>query len=481
MRVTSHCANHPSKEAGSRCTSCRKWLCDDCLNRYGARVYCGRRCQIVGSLRATPEAAITAARRPVHAVWAIAVASTASAILLWAVGLKVAELVEVNRGLGVATRSEGAEVSGELAVDGDSLKIEVRGEPGVRVLVVADEQPLRILTLDNHGRAEMDDLELEIGQHAIRLVPLSGAPFDLEAPLLPTMTPTSSPTSTATKTVAATAKRTPRQSTTPVIRTSSIGVAAGPTPASAPPVLQLVHDAGPRIAITFDGNASSNRTAELLDLLQRHELKVTLFVTGQFIERYPAIVRRAVLEGHEIGNHSYSHPHLTTYAENKRHRLLPGVTRRSFQNSLRKTEQAFRAATGRPMQPLWRAPFGEENRLLRGWALELGYLHVRWSSLQGESLDSRDWIADEHSSLYQSSSTIMERLLGFPELEGGIILMHLATERSEPPWAKLPEFLEALEDRGLEPTQVTRLLESSRTWRPWLERAQERHRQVHGD
>ena len=133
------------------------------------------------------------------------------------------------------------------------------------------------------------------------------------------------------------------------------------------------------------------------------------------------------------------------------------------------------------MQPLWRAPFGEENRLLRGWALELGYLHVRWSSLQGESLDSRDWIADEHSSLYQSSSTIMERLLGFPELEGGIILMHLATERSEPPWAKLPEFLEALEDRGLEPDRVTRLLESSNTWRPWLERARKQHRETFGD
>jgi peptidoglycan/xylan/chitin deacetylase (PgdA/CDA1 family) len=420
------------------------------------------------------------ARRPIHAAWAIAVTAGASAILLWAVGVKVAELVEVHRDLGVATRTAGAEISGELTVDGDSMNLEIYGEPGIRVLVAADEQPLRILELDNNGRAEIDDLELDVGHRTIRLVPLSGAPYDLEAPPRPKMKATSVPTSPATTFAAATAKRTPRPSNTPSVRPSSMGAAVGPTPAAAPPVLQLVHDAGPRIAITFDGNASSNRTAELLDLLRRHQLKVTLFVTGEFIEQYPAIVRRAVLAGHEIGNHTYSHPHLTTYAENSRHRLLPGVTRRSFQNSLRQTEQAFRAATGRAMQPLWRAPFGEENRLLRGWALELGYLHVRWSSLQGESLDSRDWIADEHSSLYQSSSTTMERLLGFPRLEGGIILMHLATERSEAPWAKLPEFLEALEDRGLEPTQVTRLLESSRTWRPWLQRARKRHREVHG-
>jgi len=480
MRVTSNCVNHPSKEAGSRCRSCSKWLCDDCLNRYGARIYCGRRCQIMGALKSSPAAAIAAAKKPVHAAWAIAVAAGCSAILLTAVGLMVAELVEVNRGLGVGSTVGETKISGAITVDGDRLQIEVRGEPGVQVLVVADERPLRILTLSDKGRAELDDLELEFGRQAIRLVPLSGSPIDLETSHLPTMTAASSPTSTVSETAAATATRTSRPSTMPEIRDSTIGAAAGPTPAAAPPVLQLVHDAGARIAITFDGNASSNRTAELLDLLHRHDLKVTLFVTGQFIERYPEIVRRAVLAGHEIGNHTYSHPHLTTYAKNRNHRLLPGVTRRSFQSDLRRTEAAFRAATGNAMQPLWRAPFGEENRLLRGWALEMGYLHVRWSSLQGESLDSRDWIADEHSSLYQSSSTIMERLLGFPELEGGIILMHLATERKEPPWSELPLFLETLEDRGLEPTQVTRLLESSRTWRPWLHQARKRHQEVYG-
>jgi peptidoglycan/xylan/chitin deacetylase (PgdA/CDA1 family) len=248
----------------------------------------------------------------------------------------------------------------------------------------------------------------------------------------------------------------------------------------APPVLQLVHDAGPRIAITFDGNASSNRTAELLDLLQRYELKVTIFVTGRFIERYPTIVRRAVLSGHEIGNHTYSHPHLTTYEKDRRQRLLPEVTRQWFHRELQRTEDAFAKATGHAMQPLWRAPYGEENRILRGWALEKGYLHVRWSSLEGKSLDSHDWVADEHSFLYKSSRRIMERLLQFPKLEGGIILMHMSTEREEPPWKELPVFLDALEQRGLEPTTVTRLLEDSPTWSRWLRRARENHREING-
>jgi peptidoglycan/xylan/chitin deacetylase (PgdA/CDA1 family) len=219
----------------------------------------------------------------------------------------------------------------------------------------------------------------------------------------------------------------------------------------------------------------------LLDLLQQHDLEVTIFVTGRFIERYPSIIRRAVLSGHEIGNHTYSHPHLTTYAKDRRHRLLPGITKESFQRELKRTEQAYAKATGHAMRPLWRSPYGEENRVLRGWALEMGYLHVRWSSLEGKTLDSHDWVADEHSSLYKSSRKIMERLLQFPKLEGGIILMHMATEREEPPWQEMPLFLDALEKRGVEPTTVTQLLEASPSWSKWLRRAEERHRQVNGD
>ncbi len=111
------------------------------------------------------------------------------------------------------------------------------------------------------------------------------------------------------------------------------------------------------------------------------------------------------------------------------------------------------------MAPLWRAPYGEENSTLRGWALELGYLHVRWSSLEGASLDARDWVADEHSRLYQDSRKMMDRLLGFPRLEGGIVLMHLSTERSEPPWTELPRFVRELQRRKVKPVKVSDLLE----------------------
>lgn len=249
----------------------------------------------------------------------------------------------------------------------------------------------------------------------------------------------------------------------------------------APPVLHLVTDAGPRLALTFDGASSSKGTAELLDLLNQLDLKVTIFVTGQFIDLYPGLVRSALLAGHEIGNHTNTHPHLTSYATNRRHDLLPNVDRGWFLNQLRRTEEAFRRATGRPMAPLWRAPFGEENDQLRGWAMELGYLHIRWSSLQGKSLDSLDWVEDEHSSMYFDSSRLVDRLLAFPELEGGIVLMHLSTKRRVPPWSELPRFTRGVESRGIEVGSVTSLLEHSNQWRPWLERASARHTEVFGD
>jgi peptidoglycan/xylan/chitin deacetylase (PgdA/CDA1 family) len=380
----------------------------------------------------------------------------------------------------------------EVVRDNGGLRIEIQGTPGATVVLVADQAPISIITLDENGRASIVDPKiagapnLEIAALAEPAEPINPprtltpteTPTRTPPPTLtitPSMTPGSKPsfTATATKTVA-----TVPTSTSPTpkpTRPSSTRRRVGSKPAVSPPVLHLVTDSGDRIAVTFDGNASSNGTADLLDLLHELDLKITLFVTGGFIERYPTLIRSAVLAGHEVGNHTFSHQHLTTYADNRRHKLLPNVTKKWLHDQLERTEIAFQKATGRPMAPLWRAPYGEENSTLRGWALELGYLHVRWSSLEGASLDARDWVADEHSKLFQDSRKMMDRLLGFPRLEGGIVLMHLSTERSEPPWTELPRFVRELQRRKVEPVKVSDLLEKSKTWRTWLKQARANH------
>src|SRR5437773_9676279 len=101
----------------------------------------------------------------------------------------------------------------------------------------------------------------------------------------------------------------------------SLGLEAEPTPAKrsatretqATPeepgiTFNSVHVDGPYIAMTFDDGPSATLTPKLLDLLAAHHIKATFFVIGENVAEHPEIVARAAQEGHEIANHSWSHP-----------------------------------------------------------------------------------------------------------------------------------------------------------------------------
>jgi len=424
--------------------------------------------------------------------------ATLVAAALLAVALPIVRLSAVLlEEAGSATPRSSDQPLTAIAVDGRPSEFDLTGPPGAGVLVVAGGRPLELTTLDDDGHARLDLRELGTTHRAVDLVVLPTTPIQLE---LADVAPNDESTAPAAaverrlvvrplKVAAAPAAGdpdpvlaglepppVPAESERPTPRPAS--VPSPPSDGRTPPVLHLVTDAGPRLALTFDGDSISRGASQLLDLLDTLDLDVTLFVSGRFIEREPGLVRRAVLAGHEIGNHTYAHPHLTTYASNRRHDMRPGITRERFVDELRRTEEVFRRATGRPMAPLWRSPYGEENGTLRRWALEEGYLHVRWSSLGGASLDSHDWVDDEHSPLYRNPDRMARRLLSFPRLEGGIVLMHLGSERPTPPWTVLPDLVEALEARGIEVGTVTDLLEASPIWRRWLDRARRAPRLV---
>ncbi len=462
-------------------------------------IFCGSRCRLDDLVKRGKSRLSTILRSPIPPVWVALVLTVVVLALGSWIGSLIVRLATVSGDSDAHAGSLPYAVA-EVVRDGGDLRIEIQGSPGATVVLIANGSPVRILSLDEDGSASIADMKIT-DSTALEIAALAETPEAVLPPPAPTPTntpshisvtplpPAASPpmtsSPTATRTFTATAAptlpptRTPKtevlRPTQKPTRTRPAQRKTDPKSSGSPPVLHLVTDSGNRIAVTFDGNASSNGTTDLLDILRELDLEITLFVTGGFIDRYPTLVRRAVLAGHEVGNHTFSHPHLTTYAENQRHRLLPNVTKEWFLDQLERTEVAFQEATGRPMAPLWRAPFGEENSTLRGWAMELGYLHVRWSSLQGASLDARDWVADEHSKLYQDSRRMMDRLLGFPRLEGGIVLMHLATERSEPPWTELPRFVRELKRRKVQTVKISELLEGSKTWNRWLGRARENH------
>jgi peptidoglycan/xylan/chitin deacetylase (PgdA/CDA1 family) len=222
-----------------------------------------------------------------------------------------------------------------------------------------------------------------------------------------------------------------------------------------------------RMALTFDGGSGDGAAAGILDDLKAKNVRCTFFLTGRFINKFPDVVRRMVAEGHEVGNHTWSHPHLTTFVQNRRQQTLPQIDRRSFKQELLKTANLFQQVTGKEMIKLWRAPYGEQNEEIRRWAAELGYTHVGWTVRKGQTLDTFDWVADPEDQLYQTSQTILRRILRFGENEehganGGIILMHLDTQRQEDPAAAIvPTLIDSIRTRGYYLVTVSQMLDGT--------------------
>ena len=72
---------------------------------------------------------------------------------------------------------------------------------------------------------------------------------------------------------------------------------------------------GPYIAMTFDDGPHATNTPKLLEMAAERHIKLTFFVLGECVEQNPDVLRREVAEGHEIGNHSWSHPNLAKLSD----------------------------------------------------------------------------------------------------------------------------------------------------------------------
>ncbi|PYI83018.1 MAG: polysaccharide deacetylase family protein [Verrucomicrobia bacterium] len=134
-----------------------------------------------------------------------------------------------------------------------------------------------------------------------------------------------------------------------------------------------VHVDGPYIAMTFDDGPSATLTPKLLDLLAARHIKATFFVIGENVAEHPEIVARAAREGHEIGNHSWSHPNFAKMSEDRVHQQLW------------RTDDAIRNATGK-RPTLMRPPYGSITAREKRWIHdELGYDIILWD------VDPYDW------------------------------------------------------------------------------------------
>ncbi len=140
-----------------------------------------------------------------------------------------------------------------------------------------------------------------------------------------------------------------------------------------PLTFSWVHVEGNYVALTFDDGPNSRLTPKLLDLLGAHHIKATFFVIGQNVAENPEIAARAAREGHEIGNHTWSHPSLSKMSDE------------AVRRELQKTDDSIRNAIGnRPI--LMRPPYGSITARQKKWINhEFGYKIIMWD------VDPLDW------------------------------------------------------------------------------------------
>jgi peptidoglycan/xylan/chitin deacetylase (PgdA/CDA1 family) len=192
--------------------------------------------------------------------------------------------------------------------------------------------------------------------------------------------------------------------------------------------------------------------------LEDKELITTFFLTGSFIKRYPSIINNLINNQHELANHTYTHPHLTTWSVNAQHQNLESVNREFIYKQLDQTDSLLYKNFHLHFKPYWRAPFGEINKKILMWAAELGYRHIGWS----DGCDTWDWVNDTESSLYRKPDEIYTHLMDLEregKLNGSIILMHLGTDRKNDfPYQMLGKLIDTLREKHYKFLTISQLL-----------------------
>lgn len=156
-----------------------------------------------------------------------------------------------------------------------------------------------------------------------------------------------------------------------------------------------------KVSISFDATWGTDLTDEILAILREHNIKTTFFLAGYWVDKHPDYVVKIAQAGHEIGNHSYSHPHMNTLTAS-------GVVR-----ELEKNHAMIKDLSGQDAF-LFRPPFGEYNNTVIKAAESIGYFTVQWS------IDSLDWKNTTSQEIYDR---VMSKIG-----PGEIILFHNAAK-----------------------------------------------------
>ncbi len=176
-----------------------------------------------------------------------------------------------------------------------------------------------------------------------------------------------------------------------------------------------------QIAISFDAAWGADDTDNLIKILGDYNVKVTFFVVGAWVDKYPDEVEKLAAAGHRVENHSNTHPHMTS------------LSAADMEKEIQICNEKVAAITGRA-PTLLRPPYGDYNNAVVDAVKNAGMYPIQWS------VDSLDW--KENATPDSIIKNITEKVES-----GSIILCHNDAEHTP---AALPTVLKALQDDGYE-------------------------------
>lgn len=185
-----------------------------------------------------------------------------------------------------------------------------------------------------------------------------------------------------------------------------------------------------KVSLSFDAAWGNEDTRNLLSILKKHNVKVTFFMTGEWMNKYPDDVKAILADGHDLGNHS------------ENHKQMSQLSAEQCRTEIQKAHDRIKELTGVEMN-LFRPPYGDYNNTLVDVCKDMGYHCVQWDI---DSLDWKDY----------GSDAIIKKVLEHKHLgNGSIILMHNGAKYTP---AALEAVILGLKEKGYELVPISELI-----------------------
>ena len=208
-----------------------------------------------------------------------------------------------------------------------------------------------------------------------------------------------------------------------------------------------------KVALSFDDGPDPVWTPRILDVLKQYNVKGSFFMIGEEAEKYVGTMQRVYKEGHEIGNHSFTHPDIAEIS-NAQVDLQLNLTERLFASKLGVQPLYFRPPYSIDQEPDTNDQAAPVDRI-QG----LGYVII------GNKIDTNDWDENPRKTPKEITDSVFEQLATMqqkPWMRGSIILLHDGGGDRSATVAALPVLIQTLRERGYEIVPVSELVGKTR-------------------